>query len=315
MSCLKIRSTYSCCFGFQPSMRAREIPADVSRGSSSLARQSYWSATSRLVRRPISASCCAVLNPSAPTDPLPVSSNCCNPPTRTMKNSSRFELLMARNFIRSRSAADSSRASSSTRALNSSQLSSRFNKGSLFLLMRQTPRRRERAEQCHLDPEYLLEEVALLLQRQLLQGQVRRIVHPYHEGALLARETYVADLLRVLAFERIRHAQDGRQFRYGQAVVPSQRGVFHMIRPRRGPPMVASHQGDERRVFFRQTEQIAVLDDVHRVFVMAAVADERPHLVQQGRDSQQQLEPLLQPVFRLQLPKQTHAQVGHVQRM
>ena len=52
-------------------------------------------------------------------------------PTRIMKNSSRLELKMLRNFRRSRSGTCGSRASSSTRALNSSQVNSRLMKCSL----------------------------------------------------------------------------------------------------------------------------------------------------------------------------------------
>jgi hypothetical protein len=43
-----------------------------------------------------------------------------------MKNSSRFELTMARNFTRSKSGTSSESASESTRSLNSSQLNSRL---------------------------------------------------------------------------------------------------------------------------------------------------------------------------------------------
>ena len=50
------------------------------------------------------------------------------PATRTMKNSSRFEAKIARNLTRSKSGLESSCASSSTRALNSSQLNSRLMK-------------------------------------------------------------------------------------------------------------------------------------------------------------------------------------------
>ena len=46
--------------------------------------------------------------------------------TRIMKNSSRFDAVMARNFTRSSSGCAASRAWSSTRSLNSSQLSSRL---------------------------------------------------------------------------------------------------------------------------------------------------------------------------------------------
>ena len=47
-------------------------------------------------------------------------------PTRTMKNSSRLLAKMAMNFSRSSRGTDSSPASSSTRRLNRSQLSSRL---------------------------------------------------------------------------------------------------------------------------------------------------------------------------------------------
>src|SRR5882672_3717020 len=53
--------------------------------------------------------------------------------TRTMKDSSRFELKMARNFTRSRSGTLGSCASSSTRRLNSSHDSSRLMNASVFM--------------------------------------------------------------------------------------------------------------------------------------------------------------------------------------
>ena len=49
-----------------------------------------------------------------------------------MKNSSRFELKIDRNLTRSNSGLDGSSASSSTRALNSSQLNSRLMKCSAW---------------------------------------------------------------------------------------------------------------------------------------------------------------------------------------
>ena len=65
-----------------------------------------------------------------------------------MKNSSRFDAKIARNFTRSRSGLFASSASSSTRALNSSQLNSRLIKcsgrkvaGSETIVNFTTPRR------------------------------------------------------------------------------------------------------------------------------------------------------------------------------
>ena len=59
-----------------------------------------------------------------------MSPNACSrsPATRTMKNSSRFDAKIARNFTRSKSGLFASSASSSTRALNSNQLNSRLMK-------------------------------------------------------------------------------------------------------------------------------------------------------------------------------------------
>src|SRR6266513_1956337 len=55
--------------------------------------------------------------------------------TRTIKNSSRFELKMARNFTRSSRGTLGSCASSSTRRLNSSHDSSRLTNAFVFVVM------------------------------------------------------------------------------------------------------------------------------------------------------------------------------------
>src|SRR5262249_7539800 len=68
------------------------------------------------------------LNPSGPTSLVSLSICCLMPATRISKNSSRFELKMVRNLTRSMSGWVRSCASSSTRRLNSSQLSSRLMK-------------------------------------------------------------------------------------------------------------------------------------------------------------------------------------------
>ena len=56
----------------------------------------------------------------------PAASCSCRPDTRTWKNSSRFELKIARNLARSSRGSDASSASASTRALKSSHDSSRL---------------------------------------------------------------------------------------------------------------------------------------------------------------------------------------------
>ena len=57
-------------------------------------------------------------------------------PTRFMKNSSRFDVKIARNLSRSSSGTRSSSASASTRRLNSSQLRSRSNQASFNIRAR-----------------------------------------------------------------------------------------------------------------------------------------------------------------------------------
>src|SRR5207245_5543863 len=64
--------------------------------------------------------------PSAGVSLTPPSSCCLRPATRTMKNSSRFEATMVKNFSRSNSGSCASQASSSTRRLKLSHDSSRL---------------------------------------------------------------------------------------------------------------------------------------------------------------------------------------------
>ena len=71
-------------------------------------------------------SCSRGLSPSALVSTTAASSCSCRPDTRIMKNSSRFEPKMARNFTRSSSGHRGFKASSSTRSLNASHDSSRL---------------------------------------------------------------------------------------------------------------------------------------------------------------------------------------------
>jgi hypothetical protein len=83
------------------------------------------SVSRRTISRTI-RSCSAGESPSALRSATDASICSCRPETRIMKNSSRFEWKMARNFIRSSSGHDGSIASSSTRRLNASHEISRL---------------------------------------------------------------------------------------------------------------------------------------------------------------------------------------------
>src|SRR3989442_9798809 len=102
---------------------------------------------------------------------------------------------MARNFSRSSNGTDTSRASSSTRALNSIQLNSRFNNGTAGLATGHHLVGRHRVAQGEFRAEDLLEQVGFFFERQLLQGEIGDAVDRDREHALFAREAHVADLL------------------------------------------------------------------------------------------------------------------------
>src|SRR5262245_11390214 len=103
------------------------MPSASRPGSTSRARAWYCCSTSWRTVRPMWSSWSLGGMRSAPKLRwMPACTFCCRPPTRTMKNSSRLELTMARNLSRSSSGTSGSWASSRTRRLNSSQLNSRL---------------------------------------------------------------------------------------------------------------------------------------------------------------------------------------------
>ncbi len=105
--------------------RTIATPSAASRGWISSRKQRCCSTTSSWIRRVVAAGFPPVW-PVRTRRASPSRIPRLSPATRTMKNSSRFELKMARNFTRSSSGTLGSCASSSTRRLNSSQDSSRL---------------------------------------------------------------------------------------------------------------------------------------------------------------------------------------------
>src|SRR5262249_502150 len=103
------------------------IPSFSRAGRTSALKHLYCRATSSRTTWLMRSICSAGAMRSAPEPrAMPDCTFCCRPPTRTMKNSSRLELTMARNLSRSSSGTSGSWASSRTRRLNSSQLNSRL---------------------------------------------------------------------------------------------------------------------------------------------------------------------------------------------
>src|ERR1700732_4102951 len=104
------------------------MPCFASSGCNSLFQSAYCVATSSLTTRRMLLNVSVGLNPSGPTSLVSLSICCLIPATRISKNSSKFELKMVRNFTRSINGWVGSWASSRTRRLNSSQLSTRLMK-------------------------------------------------------------------------------------------------------------------------------------------------------------------------------------------
>ena len=109
----------------QPEGLATASPSRASAGRIS-ARHSYCRAMISRERRDTAASCSAGLMPEPSGVASPERSWALSEATRTMKNSSKLDETIARNFIRSRRGFVRSRASSRIRALNSSHESSRL---------------------------------------------------------------------------------------------------------------------------------------------------------------------------------------------
>ena len=102
------------------------MPSAASAGRTSSAKTRAWSATSSWMRARICSCRSRGRIPDAPGSATPAAMRRFRPATRTMKYSSRFELKIARNLVRSNSGTRlASFARSSTRLLNASQDSSR----------------------------------------------------------------------------------------------------------------------------------------------------------------------------------------------
>ena len=100
------------------------MPAAASSGSSAARYVVYASSIRPMHSVRIASSCAPGGHPSMLKVSTPLSICCSSPATRTMKNSSRLELRIARNLTRSISGLRESHASSRTRRWNRRRLNS-----------------------------------------------------------------------------------------------------------------------------------------------------------------------------------------------
>jgi len=115
---------------------------------------------------------------------------------------------------------------------------------------------------------------------ELQLGVARRA--QFHEVFLAAIEQFhPGHHLRVAAIERLREAQDGRQRAHGVPLLRAE-SAERGVRPRRRRlAMIARDRRDDFRLLRLETPEIAVLDQIVRVFVMPGVTDVRADIVEQ----------------------------------
>ena len=96
-----------------------------------------------------------------------------------------------------------------------------------------------------------------------------------------SRDFETRNRLRVAAVEAFRHAQDRRERPHGPAQRGRQLRVLVVRSPRRAAPVIARDERDDFDFVRMKAAQIAVLDQVVRMLVMARVADVPADVVHQ----------------------------------
>ena len=81
----------------------------------------------------------------------------------------------------------------------------------------------------------------------------------------------------------VRHPKQGRQPDHQTSIFRGQPGVFQVRHPWESLSMVSRHVADHRNLPLAESGQIAVQYEVKGVFVVLAVGDELPDVVQQRR--------------------------------
>ena len=114
-----------------------------------------------------------------------------------------------------------------------------------------------------------------------LQLHIARRPQPYQVVVAAIVELQAGDGLRVTAIETLGQPQDRRE-RANRATAPLAELVHRaMTLLRRGLPVVPRHQRDRLDLVRLEPAEIAVLDQVVRVLVMALVADVNADVVQE----------------------------------
>jgi hypothetical protein len=141
--------------------------------------------------------------------------------------------------------------------------------------------------------------------RPQLEERVRSAIVQFNGG----------DRLGVAAVEVFGEAQHGGERAYHAAALLLQVAVAFVAAIGDGAPMVAGDQRDGLDLVGLEAAQIAVLDQVVRVLVVALVADVDADIVEQRRIFQPLAVPIRQAVHAARLIEQRHRQTRHLLRV
>src|ERR1035437_589957 len=182
------------------------MPADFNSGSIPAAKHVYCAATISLVLARIFSSCSRGVIPELSVLSTPSDIRSSSPPTRTMKNSSRLDAVMDRKLILSRSGTLPSDASSRTRWLKSSQLSSRLIRFADLLICRALV-----LYQDHLHAINPLKHRVFLLERMLFEIKVLVRVDGNNHLPVVQPDIALGTVQGAGRFEGVCNAQDRSQ--------------------------------------------------------------------------------------------------------
>lgn len=129
-----------------------------------------------------------------------------------------------------------------------------------------------------------------------------------YELLVFAFASQGADALGARFIECDGKTKDSCKFGDSDPIVSIEGCVAFVFGLRRGSALVANDECDEELIAFGEPEEFAVIDDVHRVFVVRTSADEGADLVEDGGEVEDQFHALVELVLGHQVREEFSAQ-------
>ena len=127
--------------------------------------------------------------------------------------------------------------------------------------------------------ERFFEQTRLAARGPLFEREIFDAMRVEHDGLAFGIDLEVAHLRSMAAIEAVGDAQDRGELAHPLAIGSRELLEARVARIRRGAPVVARDQRDQRALFEREADQIGVLDHVGAVFVVLFTTDEVADIV------------------------------------